>query len=232
MFAISILVSASIFLSLATRLATNIPPSAKPGPMLTAVLVYSAASPLNERQEKVEPRHLYGEYYAGNGLDYNLNLSLDARGRFNCTWRGCLGVYGTATGEWTIDGSGIKTVTKNSTGMLKYHPLGRLVIVAFRGRYLLFQKDDQNLLQKWEAESTCLDEEAVALIEEAQKRCLKALLNYLQALGENLRLKTSAIGLLASPSGLGPLLATSALLPGKTMPMPSKVRPHGNRRNR
>src|SRR5256885_11168593 len=43
---------------------------------------------------------LVADYYAGDGLGYNLSFSLRKNSSFECTWSGCGGVYGTASGWW------------------------------------------------------------------------------------------------------------------------------------
>jgi hypothetical protein len=66
---------------------------------------------------KADPA-LVADYYSGDGLGYNLSLSLDNDASFKCTWTGCLGVYGTASGWWYREDDRVRFVTREATEML------------------------------------------------------------------------------------------------------------------
>jgi hypothetical protein len=115
----------------------------------TAVIAYSPDRPLDETNREIDPSSLAGEYFVGDGLGYNLDLVLKKEGKFECTWRGCLGVYGKASGNWAVDDKGVKLSPVKSEGMLKDRPVGRVQIVTFRDRYLLLQEGDRGQFEKW-----------------------------------------------------------------------------------
>jgi hypothetical protein len=115
----------------------------------TTVVAYSPDQPLQETSREIEPPGLAGEYFVGDGLGYNLHLVLDKGGQFDCTWGGCLGVSGKASGDWAVDKKGVTCSPVKSEGMLKDRPLGRVRIVTFRDRYLLLQEGDRGLFEKY-----------------------------------------------------------------------------------
>ena len=84
----------------------------------------------------IETNILAGTYYTGDGLGYNLALTLDSDGQYSCMWRGCLGVYGTATGTWSVATNTLHLSPKTATGMLKDKPLPPLDVLMFQGRYI------------------------------------------------------------------------------------------------
>ena len=57
----------------------------------------SSSAPSQQHSE------LSGDYYRGDGLGYNISLHLQADHNYSATWRGCLGVYGTAHGTWSFE---------------------------------------------------------------------------------------------------------------------------------
>lgn len=82
---------------------------------------------------------LAGRYGVGDGLGYNLSLELNADGAFDCTWTGCLGTYGTASGSWSPTPAGVSLAARSADGMLVgefEHPLpvvdldGHLLLIA------------------------------------------------------------------------------------------------------
>lgn len=64
---------------------------------------------------------LAGIYQRGDHTGYNVTLNLKPEGMYDARWTGCLGLYGTAEGNWTIsDGNLILSPTKE-TGTMKNH---------------------------------------------------------------------------------------------------------------
>jgi hypothetical protein len=114
----------------------------------TTVLVYSRGVPLTEKVREIDTAVLAGEYYVGDGTGYNLHLMLKKDQKFECTWMGCLGVYGRASGDWSVDDKGVILSPVTSEGMLKARPLGRVQIVTCRDRYLLVQEGDRRLFDR------------------------------------------------------------------------------------
>ena len=50
---------------------------------------------------------LPGTYYSGDGLGRMVTVALNSDGTFYSDWQGCLGVYGEASGTWTLQGDQI-----------------------------------------------------------------------------------------------------------------------------
>jgi hypothetical protein len=76
----------------------------------------------------VADRGLVAEYYGGDGLGYNLLLSLREDGTFSCKWTGCLGDYGNASGVWSRSGDRVSFVSRQATGMLENYLRGAMVV--------------------------------------------------------------------------------------------------------
>jgi hypothetical protein len=112
------------------------------------VIVVAPDGSRKESLEGIKSKELTGDYRCGDGLSYNLQLTLKEGGRFDCTWRGCLGEYGKSTGEWTIDQQGLKLASASAEGMLKEKPLGRLYVIRFREHFLLLPDSDRDWFEK------------------------------------------------------------------------------------
>jgi hypothetical protein len=113
----------------------------------TTVVEYTHGLPLTEKRQELDVTGLVGEYHVGDGLGYNLALALKKDQKFDCTWRGCLGVYGRASGDWSVDDKGVMLTPVTSDGMLSGW-LDRLQIVAVKNRYLLLQERDRTSLER------------------------------------------------------------------------------------
>src|SRR5438128_8068255 len=72
----------------------------------------------------VVDRALIAEYYGGDGLGYNLHMSLHADGTFSCKWTGCMGDYGNASGVWSRSADRVSFVNQQATGMLEKYLRG------------------------------------------------------------------------------------------------------------
>jgi hypothetical protein len=121
----------------------------------TKVIVVAPNSARKESIQEVKAKVLIGEYKCGDGLGYNLRLILKEQGRFDCTWRGCLGEYGKSAGEWVVDRAGVKLIPASSEGLLKEKPLGRLHLIRFGEHYLLLPKDDYDWFEKNGPDTLC-----------------------------------------------------------------------------
>lgn len=82
------------------------------------------------------PKLLNGTYYRGDGLSINIFLSLYAHNLFNAVWRGCVGIYGTACGNWSIDNRSIVLSPSKETEMM-LGLLSRLDIFEYEERLVL-----------------------------------------------------------------------------------------------
>ncbi|HKO56856.1 MAG TPA: hypothetical protein VJ276_13360 [Thermoanaerobaculia bacterium] len=96
-----------------------------------------------------------GSYYQGDGLGLNWGLVLDADHSFAFKWRGCLGVYGSAHGQWRLEGDRLHLIAKGQPdGMAERMPL-EYVVVRWGPRTYLVEAEEVvafcNLInQKWE----------------------------------------------------------------------------------
>lgn len=125
-----------------------------------------------EVREAVPPSKLVGQYSTGDRLGYNLDLDLRADGSFNVTWRGCLGVYGTAVGTWIIEPDGVALTSARADGLLAKRPLGRLFVASLGGFYLLVDESFYDLFVKQgPSHETCLHKEsAEGAVDAAHRR--------------------------------------------------------------
>ena len=76
---------------------------------------------------------LAGSYYRGDHKGYNINLDLLTSGRYKAEWRGCCGLYGTASGTWAVGGDRVILSPSTETDMMKGH-LRELHIVHTHGQ--------------------------------------------------------------------------------------------------
>lgn len=82
------------------------------------------------------------EYYMGDHLGLNLNLTLLAGGTYALTWHGCEGLYGAAIGRWRVEGGEgaegaggdrLRLEPLEMRGRLAAQPLGALRIRMLTG---------------------------------------------------------------------------------------------------
>lgn len=124
-------------------------------PALTLVLLGCTPNqdetPRSQNSELVETGTTYdpyvGDYYQGDGLGYNLHLTLKPDGSFSCQWSGCMGDYGSTSGTWVHDGDRITVDATKSSGMFDDSPLGNMVIVKHDGVDRLLLDSDSDLLK-------------------------------------------------------------------------------------
>ena len=88
-----------------------------------------------------------GDYYQGDGLGYNLHLTLKPDGSFNCQWSGCLGDYGSTSGTCHHNADKITINATISRGMFADRPLGNMTIVKHDGMDRLLLDTDADLLK-------------------------------------------------------------------------------------
>lgn len=99
---------------------------------------------------------LLGDWYRGDGLGYNVTLSLKSKGRFDAVWMGCLGEYGNATGTWEIERGSVALKPTSETGQMVNH-LRRVDIVSYRGKILLVPsgKDGDFFVEHGPSDHSC-----------------------------------------------------------------------------
>jgi hypothetical protein len=62
-----------------------------------------------------------GTYVDGDGLGYNITLTLGPSGEYEARWNGCLGAYGTAKGTWAKVGDWLVLQPTEEKNMLRKH---------------------------------------------------------------------------------------------------------------
>ena len=98
----------------------------------------------------VESANLSGDYYRGDGTGYNLSLALHQGGTYAASWYGCVGLYGTATGEWALASGDLKFTPIEETEMMQGH-LRSLEPMAHAGHWILVptEDEDREVYDKW-----------------------------------------------------------------------------------
>jgi len=127
----------------------------QPLPAKVRVTVMSVDGSTSDVREDLRRRQLVGTYQVGDGLGYNLNLALKEDGKFECRWVGCLGVYGTSSGTWTIQDAGLTLNAAQADGMLKERPVDQLRVFSLQNNYLLLQERDADWFKKHGADTYC-----------------------------------------------------------------------------
>jgi hypothetical protein len=98
-----------------------------------------------------------GTYYRGDGLGYNISLTLSEDGKYTAEWHGCVGKYGEASGKWGLNDKQITLTPSKEEGMMKGH-LQTLDVMKFRGDWILVPtaKGEREFYDKWGVErSSC-----------------------------------------------------------------------------
>jgi hypothetical protein len=158
-------------------------PYAAPALPKVRVTVVSPDGSTKEVQEEVTAGQLVGDYSLGDGLGYNLNLVLKEGGNFECTWTGCLGVYGTARGQWAMQEDGLKLSPQMSEGILKDQPLDRLRLLSFQQNYLLVQQRDFDWFKQHGPDTRCCFHQPAArkALEQLKRRRIEEAVKILRA---------------------------------------------------
>ena len=81
-------------------------------------------------------RAIEGAYYRGNGLSYNLELTLKAGGPYTAKWDSCLYKSGEASGTWKLSGKRILFAPAIDGEMLRGR-LETLDVLKFEGEWIL-----------------------------------------------------------------------------------------------
>jgi hypothetical protein len=115
--------------------------------LMIAALLSGCQSQHQSHTDLAILRPVAGNYYRGNGTGYNINLDLRPDGSYDANWRGCLGVYGTARGHWTVDGEHVLLTPTKETDMMRGH-LKRLDFATHEGRLILLPSNDREFYDK------------------------------------------------------------------------------------
>lgn len=88
-----------------------------------------------------------GSYYCGDGLGYNVTLTLKADGTYSGEWHGCLGKYGEASGIWKLSDKRVILTPKQEQDMMKGH-LKTLDVMKDKGGWIFVRADHRDLYDK------------------------------------------------------------------------------------
>jgi hypothetical protein len=79
-----------------------------------------------------------GTYYTGDGLGCNIHLTLHPDGIYKGDWYGCLGHYGSATGNWSVSNNILTFSPFQEAEMMKGY-LRQLDVVQTEGRVVFVE---------------------------------------------------------------------------------------------
>ena len=89
-----------------------------------------------------------GSYYRGDGIGYNIYLTLKENGEYTAEWHGCLGKYGEASGQWTLTDKRIVFRPAKEEDMMKGH-LKSLDVLRYKGQWIFVPSDDHEFYDKY-----------------------------------------------------------------------------------
>lgn len=87
-------------------------------------------------------RDVLGTYYFGDGLGVNCYFELKDDRRFSFTWRGCLGIYDTNEGPWSIEDGWVVLKPEKPNGRAGLGTATRFFPVQWGERLYLVADDD------------------------------------------------------------------------------------------
>lgn len=88
-----------------------------------------------------------GSYYCGDGLGYNVTLTLKQDGTYSAEWHGCLGKHGDVSGSWRLSDKRIVLTAKKERDMMKGH-LKSLDVLKYKGDWIFVRADDRDFYDK------------------------------------------------------------------------------------
>jgi hypothetical protein len=109
----------------------------------TARLVAAERSTLPPANAKT----VAGDYFRGDGTGYNVSLLLKENGKYTAECHGCLGNYGTASGDWKFTDNRIVLIPVNETGIMKGH-LKTLDALNRKGSWVLMPTIEREFFEK------------------------------------------------------------------------------------
>jgi hypothetical protein len=137
---IGLLLAAGLLAGCAAKSAEPQSSSAKDAPKLAADKTPLAT---DDAATGEVPAELAGKYYQGDGLGFNLSLTLARDGTFDCLWTGCLGEYGKCSGKWWKTDERLVLRTKSKEGMFEDRPLADHKVAEHEGKTVLKPIDDK-----------------------------------------------------------------------------------------
>ena len=89
-----------------------------------------------------------GSYYCGDGLGYNVTLTLKDDGTYTGEWHGCLGKYGDAAGSWKLSDKQIVLTPTSETDVMKGH-LKTLDVLKYKEGWIFVRADRRDFYDKY-----------------------------------------------------------------------------------
>jgi hypothetical protein len=101
-------------------------------------------------ERPADAKAVAGRYYRGDGMGYNVYLTLGPEGTYTAEWHGCLGTYGDAAGNWELADTQIVFTPSKETDMMRDH-LRCLDVLKFQGHWIFLStdKDGRKFYDKW-----------------------------------------------------------------------------------
>src|SRR5262245_52926145 len=115
-----------------------------------SIAVACALAGDNEKGEPAAPpaaKAVVGSYYCGDGLGYNVTLTLKEAGTYSAEWHGCLGKYGDASGSWKLSDKRIVLTPKKERDIMKGH-LKTFDVLKYKGGWIFVRADDREFYDK------------------------------------------------------------------------------------
>ena len=91
-------------------------------------------------ERPADPKMLAGSYYQGDGLGFNVFLTLDPSNTYTARWYGCLGTYAEASGGWRLADTRIVFTPSMETGAIHSY-LESLVVLRYQDQWILVSAD-------------------------------------------------------------------------------------------
>ena len=114
--------------------------------LLASLVLVSALTAASQAQTAAD---LADDWYTGDGLGFNFDLTLAAPGTFEVTWRGCLGVYGSAEGTWAITEDQVAFTLEEGADDIFKRNLTAADIVSHEGHWLLVPESEREWFKEW-----------------------------------------------------------------------------------
>ena len=115
--------------------------------LLTVAHVLAAEIEKGVPEAPPDAKAVAGSYYCGDGLGYNVTLTLKDDGTYFGEWNGCLGKYGEASGAWKVSGKSVVLTPKREEGNMKGH-LRTLDVMKYKGGWIFVRADDRDFYDK------------------------------------------------------------------------------------
>lgn len=109
--------------------------------VLAALTLLIATPLLVVAAQRVESTLKSERWYRGDGLGYNITITLTEDGTYDARWRGCRGEYGSSQGVWVDQGFEIVLAPERENGLMEGH-LRTLRRLKLHGTEVLVPPED------------------------------------------------------------------------------------------